>query len=1269
MKKVLFLSGVMFSASVLGMQSPPDESRGSTSYPKNEINKENIDNYTVDSLSENNSVTSQNSIQKKTSEGYIVFPEEVINTLWEKISKECIILSENESNILRYIINELVKRNENLWDTAVGLYEKLNKNKQKNTSLQKNIDDDKKIINEYLESIVKSKGCINLSKEDSSDLRDFFQIRLKRNKELEGLINGLGKKLEEEKLELLDDNAVSRELILKLCEKLNQKEDKSPIKELINNYSQSIIISEGISEGISKGHIILSEEKSTALWDLTKELQNNNEKSGELIRELHKKLTNNNSEKDSNTLQQKLIDNCTKLNNLIVELDEKLNGKENESFIENFNRREDQSFIEESNSNPSLSTINLKKRIILSPEDHDTLLNLALELLKYNKESWNLIVESYEKLNPSRSTINNDLQNLKKKYHALKCQIEELFVITGKYSPDGLKNYIKQLEEHGEDLRLLHYTTDSNINWAAVDVLINKYTGEFLGVHPILNKHLNTSILLDALKKQEKENDFLKAKIEDLQKEINKQTGKNNSSETENKGIHNNAETLQSENEDLKRKVENLKKRNKDITKKLENIQEEYDTLEKKYFASEKKCADLSEDANYYYNLSTKLTKEIDDLQKSAKKTTEERDRLKEECDKLKDECDKLKDECDRLSQTNSKLSKTVENMRKKNSKLFNDWKEAFQKYFEQIRENGELRSKYDELLVKYWSLEEAIQQRDSNMNRVGLNNKGFNSHFHSISNKNEVFPFNLQEEVENSSFTVVSQQGNTNDKKETPESSTLKNLPHDGNETSKDAVWEISFDNGNNFLNLEEELEKNKEIYSNESSNIIADAAYLKHINEGNQPNDIFSESTQSNISKKNIISGTNGDYSENLDEKFKKNEKNSLTFTPISQHGDTNTENQEPLENFSFNTNEISQEFRKFSLNINNLYDGIDTVKPNNTFQTLFNRTNRLCDEIDDFAEEINPHDKNESSKNYITETSSTNTGNVFFLEKETEVSKKDDSEILSVDTNNISNGIINTNLNSETDRSNIFDNLTFSLPVRQNPHEKNKISEISTDTSNDSENLSVNTNDTNNEISNTNLNSGTDHEKKSSNISNNLTPSLNDWGVFYKENSASTGEDCLKRKRVRCFFIKSNFDGDCFSLLSKDDYITFGSETWWNPIEFKLINDIHGVFSLSRSDFMDRQNFDYTSAFFQIYSREKENSVLFTKKFIYKGECKDSKPHGTGAMLKNTGEVLNGEFENGEYKGESEKSESHGTDEILNEEFENIEYISDDYTSNRE
>jgi len=1156
MKKVLFLSGVMFSASVLGMQSFSDDRQESTSYPKSEINEKNFDNYTVDSEnrpipSENTPDTSQNSFQRQTSEEYIVFPEEVINTLWEKISKECIILSENESNILRYIINELVKRNENLWDTAVGLYEKLNKNKQKNTSLQKNIDDDKKIINEYLESIVKSKGCINLSKEDSSDLRDFFQIRLKRNKELEGLINGLGKKLEEEKLELLDDNAVSRELILKLCEKLNQKEDKSPIKELINNYSQSIIISEGISEGISKGHIILSEEKSTALWDLTKELQNNNEKSGELIRELHKKLTNNNSEKDSNTLQQKLIDNRTKLNNLIVELDEKLNGKENESFIENFNRREDQSFIEESNSNPSLSTINLKKRIILSPEDHDTLLNLALELLKYNKESWNLIVESYEKLNPSRSTINNDLQNLKKKYHALKCQIEELFVITGKYSPDGLKNYIKQLEEHGEDLRLLHYTTDSNINWAAVDVLINKYTGEFLGVHPILNKHLNTSILLDALEKQEKENDLLKAeikklqkKIKNLQKEINKQTGKNNSSETENI-----AETSQSENEDLKRKVENLKKRNEDITKKLENIQEEYDTLENKYFASEKECAYFSEEANVYYNLSTKLTEEIDDLQKKlnfAKKTTEERDRLKEECDKLKDECD-------RLSEENSVISKTVENMRKENSKLFkensklfNDWQEAFREYSNLFFENKKLQEECEKLHRKNLSLEKAIQQRDSNTNRVGLNNKGFNSHFHSISNENKVFPFNLQEEVENPSFTVVSQQGDTN---ETPESSTLKNLSHDGNETSKDAVWEISFDNGNNFTNLEEELQKTGEYFP------------LGNTIEEDKNNSFLSVKKNANIFK-----------------------------LPLS-----------------FCQREGSDD---------DLY--------------------------------------NENA----------------YSRKETEFSQKNDSEILSIYTNNISNGIINTNLNDhETKYSNILDNLTFSLPVRQNPHEENKISEISTDTSNDSENLSVNTNDTNNEISNTNLNSGTDHEKKSSNISNNLTPSLNDWGVFYKENSASTGEDCLKRKRVRCFFIKSNFDGDCFSLLSKDDYITFGSETWWNPIEFKLINDIHGVFSLSRSDFMDRQNFDYTSAFFQIYSREKENSVLFTKKFIYKGECKDSKPHGTGAMLKNTGEVLNGEFENGEYKGESEKSESHGTDEILNEEFENIEYISDDYTSNRE
>nr|MCR4623920.1 hypothetical protein [Alphaproteobacteria bacterium] len=112
------------------------------------------------------------------------------------------------------------------------------------------------------------------------------------------------------------------------------------------------------------------------------------------------------------------------------------------------------------------------------------------------------------------------------------------------------------------------------------------------------------------------------------------------------------------------------------------------------------------------------------------------------------------------------------------------------------------------------------------------------------------------------------------------------------------------------------------------------------------------------------------------------------------------------------------------------------------------------------------------------------------------------------------------------------------------------------------------------------------------------------------------------------------------DTFSLSNKGDYVKFGFETWYKLVEFKLTADILGEFSLSKSDFSNRQNGYSLLPGRLFWVASPSDYLILTKEFIYKGESENFDcgrvPHGAGEMLKNTGEVLIGKFEKGEYKG---------------------------------
>jgi len=169
-------------------------------------------------------------------------------------------------------------------------------------------------------------------------------------------------------------------------------------------------------------------------------------------------------------------------------------------------------------------------------------------------------------------------------------------------------------------------------------------------------------------------------------------------------------------------------------------------------------------------------------------------------------------------------------------------------------------------------------------------------------------------------------------------------------------------------------------------------------------------------------------------------------------------------------------------------------------------------------------------------------------------------------------------------------------------------------------------------------------------------------NDWGLFSKE--TNNGEECLRLKDDHSFVIKSDFVGDTFSLSCEGDYVKFGFEYWLRLVEFKLTDNIRGEFSLSKSDFTSRwYEWSQLPSRIKWISSPSDGYLILTKEFIYKGRAKNSNvygkaPHGVGAMLKNTGEVLIGEFKEGEYKGGELQHAKEWYQEALLKEIERIE-----------
>ncbi|KAG4096112.1 hypothetical protein H8356DRAFT_1426502 [Neocallimastix lanati (nom. inval.)] len=155
-----------------------------------------------------------------------------------------------------------------------------------------------------------------------------------------------------------------------------------------------------------------------------------------------------------------------------------------------------------------------------------------------------------------------------------------------------------------------------------------------------------------------------------------------------------------------------------------------------------------------------------------------------------------------------------------------------------------------------------------------------------------------------------------------------------------------------------------------------------------------------------------------------------------------------------------------------------------------------------------------------------------------------------------------------------------------------------------------------------------------------------------------------ECLRLKDDHSFVIKSDFVGDTFSLSCKGDYVKFGFEYWLRLVEFKLTDNIRGEFSLSKSDFTSRwYEWSQVTGLFTWISSPSDGYLILTKEFIYKGRAKNSNvygkaPHGVGAMLKNTGEVLIGEFKEGEYKGSELQRAKEWYQEALLKEIERIE-----------
>ncbi len=162
----------------------------------------------------------------------------------------------------------------------------------------------------------------------------------------------------------------------------------------------------------------------------------------------------------------------------------------------------------------------------------------------------------------------------------------------------------------------------------------------------------------------------------------------------------------------------------------------------------------------------------------------------------------------------------------------------------------------------------------------------------------------------------------------------------------------------------------------------------------------------------------------------------------------------------------------------------------------------------------------------------------------------------------------------------------------------------------------------------------------EQKGKNLTITVVPlqlKNSDWGLFERMGSLKDGVGILKRKGGD-LIIKGSFVGNTLKVSENSDEIRYG----WKgkkPFVFKLTGDVSGGFSISRGDFCEMPCWLFPRPALRLYTETsdgKMRAVIFTEDYIYKGMSHHSIPHGSGHMLKNTGEVLVGKFDNGKYIG---------------------------------
>ena len=146
-------------------------------------------------------------------------------------------------------------------------------------------------------------------------------------------------------------------------------------------------------------------------------------------------------------------------------------------------------------------------------------------------------------------------------------------------------------------------------------------------------------------------------------------------------------------------------------------------------------------------------------------------------------------------------------------------------------------------------------------------------------------------------------------------------------------------------------------------------------------------------------------------------------------------------------------------------------------------------------------------------------------------------------------------------------------------------------------------------------------------------NLHPS--NWGLFRREEPTQDGAGTLVLKDGTLTIKVYHFAGNAIRLCKAGDGLEFGWRKYGKFIKFKLINDALEEFFLYQNDFANKKSWFFPKPNLKIYSDKSDPaSIICSKDSVFEGKSKNVIPYGPGRMLKNTGEVLTGMFENGNY-----------------------------------